>query len=241
MTSLRPSEQDTLTILPPDRIRLSPSWRALIGDCFAEPYFLNLKRNLLFEIRSGVRIYPPAQRWFAAFDHTEPSDVRVVVIGQDPYHGLDQAHGLAFSVLPGTPLPPSLRNIIEETERDLGVKWPSNRGGDLSHWAAQGVLLLNSILTVRDGGPGSHRNIGWERFTDTVIARISQNHQPTVFMLWGSFAQSKRPLIDSGKHLILEAPHPSPLSAHRGWFGSGHFSRANAFLENQGRGSVAWC
>jgi len=231
---------DQLSVLPRDRIRLSPAWRSLIGDCFAEPYFLELKRNLVKEIGSGVRVFPPSLHWFEAFDHTEPSDVRVVVIGQDPYHGQGQAHGLAFSVLAGTVLPPSLRNIIAEVERDLGLKWPADRGGNLSHWSSQGVLLLNSILTVREGCPGSHRNFGWERFTDAVISRISLKQQRAVFMLWGGFAQSKRALIDQDKHLILEAPHPSPLSAHRGWFGSGHFSQANEYLQKQGLSAVAW-
>jgi uracil-DNA glycosylase len=148
---------------------------------------------------------------------------------------------LAFSVLSGTPIPPSLRNIITEIECDLGLKWPIERGGNLSHWADQGVLLLNSILTVRNGCPGSHRNIGWEKFTDTIISKISLNQSHIVFMLWGSYAQSKRTLIDQEKHLILEAPHPSPLSAYRGWFGSGHFSRANAYLRIRGKGAIVWC
>jgi len=240
MTNPHPSEQITTAVLPPDRVRLSPAWRALMGDCFAEPYFQELKSSLLDEIRAGVRVYPPAANWFAAFDLTEPADVRVVVIGQDPYHGYGQAHGLAFSVRAGTPIPPSLRNIIAEVERDLEIRWPANRGGDLTAWARQGVLLLNSILTVRDGQPGAHRQLGWERFTDTVIERMSRRPDPMVFLLWGSFAQSKRPLIDGTRHLILEAPHPSPLSAHRGWFGCGHFSRANEFLLKTGRGAVAW-
>jgi uracil-DNA glycosylase len=201
---------------------------------------LELKKNLVKEIGSDVRVFPPAQHWFEAFDRTDPSDVRVVVIGQDPYHGPGQAHGLAFSVLTGTPLPPSLRNIIFEIERDLGIKWPADRGGNLSHWADQGVLLLNSILTVREGCPGSHRNFGWERFTDEVISRISLHQRHIVFMLWGSFAQSKRALIDRENHLILEAPHPSPLSAHRGWFGCGHFSQTNAFLQSSGYKLIAW-
>lgn len=234
------TEQNQLDVLPQDRIRLSPAWRSLVGDCFSEPYFLSLKRSLVEELRSDARVFPPNQNWFEAFDRTEPADIRVVILGQDPYHGFGQAHGLAFSVVKGTPIPPSLRNIILEIERDLGMKWPADRGGSLSHWSAQGVLLLNSILTVREGCPGSHRNFGWERFTDAVISRISQNGEGVVFMLWGSFAQSKRVLIDRVKHLVLEAPHPSPLSAHRGWFGSGHFGRANAYLQSQGQIPVAW-
>jgi uracil-DNA glycosylase len=235
-----PSDQTMTEVLPQIRIRLSPAWRSLVGDCFSAPYFSSLKRVLLDEIRSGKMIYPSTKNWFEAFNRTEPSDVRVLILGQDPYHGFGQAHGLAFSVLPGIPIPPSLRNIIIEIERDLGIKWPDQRGGNLAHWADQGVLLLNSILTVRDGCPGSHRNMGWEQFTDQVITRISRHQASCVFMLWGSFAQSKRPLIDREKHLILEAPHPSPLSAHRGWFGSGHFSRANTFLNSHGRSEVYW-
>lgn len=235
------SNQDGFAVLPQSRIRLSDAWRSLVGDCFAAPYFSSLKRTLVEELQSGAQIYPPKQNWFEAFDRTDPSDVRVVIIGQDPYHGPGQAHGLAFSVLSGTPIPPSLRNIITEIECDLGLKWPIERGGNLSHWADQGVLLLNSILTVRNGCPGSHRNLGWEQFTDAVISRISLSQLHIVFMLWGSFAQSKRTLIDQEKHLILEAPHPSPLSAYRGWFGSGHFSRANAYLKNRGKGVIEWC
>jgi len=183
-------------------------------------------------------IYPPADMIFHALELCAPSDVKVVILGQDPYHGHGQAMGLAFSVLGGTPIPPSLNNIFKELSSDLSLPIPQS--GNLSHWANQGVLLLNATMTVVAGTPGSHQGKGWEQFTDHIITTIAQEQEHVVFLLWGKYAEAKASLIDPTKHLILTAPHPSPLSAHRGFFGCKHFSQANSYLRQHDRKSIEW-
>lgn len=197
-----------------------------------------LKRFLVGEKQSGKRIFPKGSDWFRALDLTPLEDVRVVILGQDPYHGPRQAHGLCFSVPSGIAPPPSLVNIYKELESDLGIE-PA-RHGFLEHWAKQGVLLLNSVLTVEMGRAASHRERGWERFTDRVIAEVNGRKSPVVFMLWGSYAQKKAAFVDSSRHLVLKAPHPSPLSAYSGFFGCRHFSKANAFLKDRGLVPIDW-
>ena len=223
-------------------IRLDPQWREALAGEFAAPYMADLKRFLLERKAAGARIFPPGSHWFRALDLTPPDKVRVVILGQDPYHGPGQAHGLCFSVRPGVPVPPSLANIYKELQRDLGIAPP--RHGFLESWASQGVLLLNAVLTVEMGDAGSHQGKGWERFTDAVIARVNALDHPVVFLLWGTHAQKKAAGVDSvdrgGRHLVLKAPHPSPLSAHRGFLGCGHFSQANAFLVGQGLKPIDW-
>lgn len=218
-------------------VRLDPQWRAALADEFAAPYMADLKRFLLERKAAGKRIFPPGSQWFRALDLTPPDKVRVVILGQDPYHGPGQAHGLCFSVQPGVPVPPSLLNIYKELGRDLGIPRPSQ--GFLEPWAQQGVLLLNAVLTVEMGDAGSHQGRGWERFTDAVIARVNALDHPVAFLLWGSHAQKKAAGVDN-RHLVLKAPHPSPLSAHRGFLGCGHFSQANAWLEEQGLAPIDW-
>lgn len=217
--------------------RIDPHWRAALAQEFAAPYMAELKQFLLARKAAGKRIFPPGSQWFRALDLTPPEKVRVVILGQDPYHGPGQAHGLCFSVRPGVPVPPSLINIYKELERDLDI--PRASHGFLESWARQGVLLLNAVLTVEMGDAGSHQGRGWERFTDAVIARVNALEHPVVFLLWGSHAQKKAANLD-GRHLVLKAPHPSPLSAHRGFLGCGHFSRANAWLEEQGLAPIDW-
>ena len=223
-------------------VRLDPQWREALAAEFDAPYMAELKRFLLERKAQGARIFPPGSHWFRALDLTPPDKVRVVILGQDPYHGPGQAHGLCFSVRPGVPVPPSLVNIYKELQRDLGLVPP--RHGFLESWASQGVLLLNAALTVEMGAAGSHQGKGWERFTDAVIARVNALPHPVVFLLWGSHAQKKAAGVDSiergGRHLVLKAPHPSPLSAHRGVLGCGHFSQANAFLQAQGLAPIDW-
>ena len=221
-----------------EQIKLHPGWLERLRGEFAEPYMGELKRFLIDEKANGKRIFPSGSNWFRALDLTPPDEVRVVILGQDPYHGLGQAHGLCFSVPNGVDPPPSLRNIYKELESDLGVT-PA-RHGFLEHWAKQGVLLLNSVLTVEMGRAASHRDKGWERFTDAIIAAINESETPVVFMLWGSYAQKKAAFVDTSKHLVLKAPHPSPLSAHSGFFGCRHFSQANAFLESKGVAPIDW-
>jgi uracil-DNA glycosylase len=225
-----------------EAVRLHQSWLGALGGEFEQPYMRALKDFLLAEKASGRRIFPKGSEWFRALDLTPLGTVRVVILGQDPYHGPGQAHGLCFSVAPGTAIPPSLVNIYKEMQSDLGIA-PA-RHGFLEHWAKQGVLLLNSVLTVRMGEAASHRERGWERFTDAAIAAVNAQAEPVVFMLWGSYAQKKAALVDSidkgGRHLVLKAPHPSPLSAHGGFFGCRHFSKANAFLEQQGLAPIDW-
>jgi uracil-DNA glycosylase len=201
-----------------------------------------LKAFLSSERTKGKRIFPMASEWFRALDLTPLDKVRVVILGQDPYHGAGQAHGLCFSVKPGVPPPPSLVNIYKELHSDLGIARPAH--GFLEHWAKQGVLLLNSVLTVEMGLAASHRDRGWETFTDAIIRLVNARPEPVVFILWGSYAQKKAAFVDSvdkgGRHLVLKSPHPSPLSAHNGFFGCKHFSKANAFLESQGMASIDW-
>ncbi|HZV18886.1 MAG TPA: uracil-DNA glycosylase [Sphingobium sp.] len=221
---------------------LDASWRDALADAFAAPYMADLKRFLVERKEAGARIFPRGADWFNALALTPLPAVRAVVLGQDPYHGPGQAHGLCFSVLPGVPPPPSLVNIFKELHGDLGL--PRPRHGHLDHWARQGVLLLNSVLTVEMGKAGAHANRGWERFTDAVIERVAEQEAPVAFLLWGAYAQKKasfiRDVTQGGRHLVLRAPHPSPLSAHNGFFGCRHFSRTNAFLVENGRGAIDW-
>ena len=219
-------------------VRLHESWLAPLREEFASPYMAALRSFLLAEKAAGKRIFPKGGEWFAALDLTPLDKVRVVILGQDPYHGLGQAHGLCFSVRPGTQPPPSLVNIYKELESDVGVR-PA-RHGFLEHWAKQGVLLLNSVLTVELGRAASHRERGWERFTDAIVRLVAARSDPVVFMLWGSYAQKKAAFVDTSRHLVLKAPHPSPLSAHSGFLGCRHFSKANSFLESRGLQPIDW-
>ena len=223
-------------------IKLDAAWLAHLQPEFDSEYMKALKAFLTAERAAGKRIFPRGDEWFRALDLTPPDAVRVVILGQDPYHGPGQAHGLCFSVKPGVRTPPSLVNIYKELDADLGI--PRARHGNLEHWARQGVLLLNSVLTVRMGEAASHQGRGWERFTDAIIRVIAARPQPVVFLLWGSYAQKKAAFVDDvsrgGRHLVLKAAHPSPLSAHNGFLGCRHFSKANAFLENQGQPAINW-
>jgi uracil-DNA glycosylase len=221
-----------------DAIRLNSSWLEPLRGEFDQPYMAELKRFLSSERELGKRIFPKGSEWFRALDLTPLEKVRVVILGQDPYHGEGQAHGLCFSVQPGVRPPPSLVNIYKELESDLGLNPP--RHGFLEHWASQGVLLLNSVLTVEMGHAASHRERGWERFTDRIVREVNAKAEPVVFMLWGSYAQKKASFVDTSRHLVLKAAHPSPLSAHSGFFGCRHFSKANAFLEAKGLEPVDW-
>lgn len=220
------------------RIQLEDSWLQVLGNEFEQEYMQQLRSFLQAEKAARRVIYPPGPQIFNAFKHTPLPKVKVIILGQDPYHGPGQAHGLCFSVPEGIDIPPSLRNIYRELEQDLGV--PAPRHGCLTAWAEQGVLLLNSVLSVRRGQAASHQGRGWEQFTDRVIAVINEQLQGAVFMLWGSYAQRKGAMVNAGKHLLLKAPHPSPLSAHRGFFGCRHFSRANDYLQQQGQTPVNW-
>ena len=204
---------------------------------FQSQYFIDLKKFLEKE-KTQYQIYPPGSKILSAFDHTPFDQVKVVILGQDPYHGPGQANGLSFSVSPEIPQPPSLKNILKELHNDLGITLPKT--GDLTPWAQQGVLLLNAVLTVRHKEPGSHQKRGWENFTDAVIRKLSKNREGIVFLLWGNFARSKKKLIDAKKHHILEAPHPSPFSAHSGFFGCHHFSKTNELLVSQGQNPINW-
>ena len=219
-------------------IKLHPSWRERLSGEFDQPYMAELKRFLVAERQRGKRIFPKGSEWFRALDLTPLEQVRVAILGQDPYHGPGQAHGLCFSVQPGVQPPPSLVNIFRELETDLGI--PPARHGFLEHWAKHGVLLLNSVLTVEMGRAASHREQGWERFTDRIIREVNAKAEPVVFMLWGSYAQKKAAFVDTSRHLVLKAPHPSPLSAHAGFFGCKHFSKANAFLQAKGLPPIDW-
>lgn len=216
---------------------IGPGWVRHLRTEFEAPYFAELKAFLVTE-RASHAVYPKGRDMLRAFQLTPFDAVRVVILGQDPYHGPGQAHGLCFSVPHGVPAPPSLQNIIKEIQRDIGPFTPF--GGDLTAWAEQGVLLLNTTLTVRAGQAGSHRGHGWERFTDAAIGALSRNRSGLVFMLWGSHAQAKEALIDAERHYILKAPHPSPLSAHRGFLGCGHFSKTNEILQAQGGAPINW-
>ena len=220
-------------------VNLGNSWDALLGEEFQKGYYLRLRQFLKEEYFGGkFKIFPEMSNIFNALRYTDYNHVKVVILGQDPYHGEGQAHGLCFSVQRGTKPPPSLVNIFKELNSDLGVEIPSH--GELTAWAKNGVLLLNTVLTVREGAPTSHRGMGWEVFTDKVISLLGKREKPMVFMLWGSFAKSKAQLIDSKKHLVLTSAHPSPLSAYNGFFGCKHFSSANAFLKANGIEEVDW-
>lgn len=221
-----------------NEIKLSPSWINQIGGEFEKSYMKDLRAFLLSEKQMHKKTFPKGENIFEALNLTSFEDVKVVILGQDPYHNDGQAHGLSFSVPKGIAAPPSLLNIYKELERDLGFKKPSH--GFLESWANQGVLLLNSVLTVRAHEAASHAGKGWENFTDEIIAKLAERNEPIVFMLWGSYAQKKGAFINSNKHLILKAPHPSPLSAHRGFIGCGHFSKANEFLKKNGRKEINW-
>ena len=221
-----------------DRVRLEPTWKARVGTLFEQPQMLALADFLRAEKRAGKVIYPPGAQIFSALDSTPFDAVKVVILGQDPYHGPGQAHGLCFSVRPGVSPPPSLENVFKEIQRDLGIARPDH--GCLLPWAKQGVLLLNAVLTVEHGLAGSHAGKGWEGFTDACIDSLNRERENLVFLLWGSYAQAKGKLIDRQRHLVLKAPHPSPLSAHRGFIGCGHFSRANDYLRDRGQGPIDW-
>jgi uracil-DNA glycosylase len=223
-------------------VKLDPTWLKPLEAEFDTDYMAALRAFLVAERAAGKRIFPRGGEWFRALDLTPLDQVRVVILGQDPYHGPGQAHGLCFSVRPGVRIPPSLVNIYKELHSDLGIV-PA-RHGFLEHWARQGVLLLNSVLTVEQGKAAAHQGRGWERFTDAVIRLVNERPEPVVFMLWGSYAQKKAAFVDSidrgGRHLVLRAPHPSPLSAHTGFLGCGHFSKANAFLTSRGEQPIDW-
>ena len=218
--------------------QLDASWQAVIGDELKKPYMLSLRDFLKQEKTAGKTIYPPSPLIFNAFKQTPFNKVRVVIIGQDPYHGPDQAHGLSFSVPRGIALPPSLRNIYKEIEADLNISMSGQ--GDLTPWAEQGVLLLNATLTVEMANAGSHQKRGWEIFTDAAISALNKHREGLVFVLWGSYAQKKGEMIDAKKHLVLTSPHPSPLSAHRGFFGNHQFSQINAYLNRRGEALINW-
>jgi uracil-DNA glycosylase len=219
-------------------IRLESSWKSRLQDEFGQPYMAALRQFLLERKRAEAAVYPPGDLIFNALNSTPFDAVKVVILGQDPYHGPGQAHGLCFSVLDGVASPPSLLNIFREIESDLGLPPPSS--GNLQAWADQGVLLLNAVLTVERGRAGAHQGKGWERFTDRVVAELNRGREKLVFLLWGSYAMKKGAVIDRDRHLVLKAPHPSPLSAHRGFFGCRHFSKANEWLDRQGQEPIRW-
>ena len=233
--SLRP---DLAPGAPDVDIKMEPSWKRELIEEFSEPYMQELRAFLKKEIESGKKIYPKPSEWFAAFDHTPFEKVKVVILGQDPYHGPGQAHGLCFSVRPGVQPPPSLVNIYKELKSDLGIQPPDH--GYLISWADQGVLLLNSVLTVRQGQAASHQKKGWEKFTDKAIRLLAEKRENLVFVLWGSYAQKKGEFIDRKKHKVIEAVHPSPLSAHRGFFGSRPFSQINKYLQSHHIKPINW-
>ncbi|MFP4288209.1 MAG: uracil-DNA glycosylase [Bacteroidales bacterium] len=217
--------------------KIEQSWKKVLNEEFNKPYFVSLKDFLLKE-KTHYTVYPPGERIFAAFDHTPFDKVKVVILGQDPYHGPGQAHGLCFSVPHGIKPPPSLQNIFKEIHRDLGIPIP--RHGNLEEWAKQGVMLLNATLTVRAHQAGSHQKQGWETFTDKVIRMLSEKKQHLVFLLWGNYAIQKSSMIDGSKHLVLKTVHPSPLSVSRGFFGCRHFSKANEYLSENGIKPIDW-
>ncbi|KAF0814360.1 Uracil-DNA glycosylase [Andreprevotia sp. IGB-42] len=217
---------------------IPPAWRALLAEETASPRFAGLQQFIAAETAAGKVIYPPREQRFAALAAVAPQDVKVVILGQDPYHGAGEAHGLAFSVPLGVKTPPSLRNIWQEIARDLGITPPQH--GNLAGWVRQGVLLLNTSLTVEADCAGSHAKRGWEQFTDAVIHALSSRYAGIVFLLWGAHAQKKTALIDTARHCVLASPHPSPLSAHRGFIGNGHFSAANAYLQSEHKAPINW-
>lgn len=218
-------------------VKIAVSWKNQLSEEFKKPYFDQLIGFVKSEYKSHT-VYPPGKEIFRAFDECDFSDVKVVIIGQDPYHGPGQANGLCFSVHEGVRVPPSLVNIFKEIHADLGKPIP--KSGELERWAEQGVLLLNATLTVRSGEPGSHQNKGWETFTDAVIKKISDEKNNVVFLLWGAYAQKKGEVIDRNKHLVLMSAHPSPFSADRGFFGNKHFSKANTYLKSKGLKEIEW-
>ena len=219
-------------------VTIEESWKQILADEFSSLYFKNLAAFVRSAYAKGV-VYPPGKYIFEAFNRTPFDKVKVVILGQDPYHEPNQAHGLCFSVQKGVRLPPSLMNIYKELEDEFGAKF-LDRDGDLSHWADQGVLLLNATLTVAAGNAGSHQGRGWEMFTDAVVAKLAEQRTNLVFMLWGSYARRKGAVIDRKKHLVLECAHPSPLSVYRGFFGCGHFKKANEYLEANGLPAIKW-
>jgi uracil-DNA glycosylase len=224
--------------VPPVNPVMEAGWKKTLNDEFSKDYFIGLRQFLLEEKNAGNTLYPPGSRIFSAFDHTPFDKVKVVILGQDPYHGPGQAHGLCFSVPDGIHPPPSLVNIFKEMKSDLGLEIPSR--GNLESWADQGVLLLNATLTVRANSPGSHQNKGWEQFTDAVIRKLSDEKEGLVFILWGKYAQAKESLIDGTRHHILKSAHPSPFSADRGFFGSRPFSKTNSLLRARGLEEIDW-
>ena len=217
--------------------QIEESWKLVLQDEFDAPYFHDLT-DFLREEKKKYTVYPLGQQIFSAFNHTPFNKVKVVILGQDPYHGPGQAHGLCFSVPEGIPFPPSLNNIFKEIESDVGIPVPAT--GNLTSWTEQGVLLVNAILTVRANTPTSHQNKGWEKFTDAVIRNLSEKRKNLIFLLWGNYAQAKESLIDSSRHFILKAAHPSPLSASRGFFGCRHFSKTNQILNDLGLNEIDW-
>ncbi len=219
-------------------VQIEASWKEKLKEEFDKPYFSNIVNHLKTEREQKKIIYPPGKMIFNAFNSTPFDKVKVLILGQDPYHGPGQAHGLCFSVQPGVPPPPSLVNIFKELQTDIGMERPKD--GDLSKWAAEGVFLLNASLTVRAGEPMSHAKIGWAQFTDAVIKKIAEEKEHVVFLLWGKFAQEKAAFIDESKHCILKAAHPSPLSAHAGFLGCRHFSKTNKYLMDKGIEPVDW-
>lgn len=221
-----------------NRLSMEASWKSRLQGEFELPYMQELRNFLLLRKRAGAVIYPLGSNYFRAMELTPFDAVKVVILGQDPYHGPEQAHGLCFSVMPGVRVPPSLHNIYKEIEKDLGIL-PAKHGF-LESWAKQGVLLLNSVLTVESGVAGAHQGKGWERLTDKIISLMSEQRDSLVFLLWGSYAQRKGQMIDRVRHLVLSSPHPSPLSAHRGFFGCRHFSRTNEWLQKHGGQPVNW-
>jgi uracil-DNA glycosylase len=218
-------------------VKISANWKSRLSDEFPKPYFQKLADFVRQEYASHT-VYPPGKEIFRAFDACDFNQVKVVIIGQDPYHGTGQANGLCFSVREGVALPPSLLNIFKEIRQDLGKPIPAS--GDLERWANQGVLMLNATLTVRASTPGSHQNKGWEIFTDEVIRKLSAERSNIVYLLWGAYAQKKGEIIDRNKNLVLMSPHPSPFSADRGFFGCKHFSKANAYLKGKGLDEIDW-
>lgn len=237
--SLESSEfQRSLPVQSKPNIRLDDSWLKYLQSEFSQPYMIAIKKFLQEEIQKGKTIYPRGGEIFAALNHTPFEKVRVVILGQDPYHGEGQAHGLCFSVRPGVRPPPSLQNIFKELNTDIGMATP--KSGNLEGWADQGVLLLNAVLTVERDRAASHQGRGWERFTDKIVSVLNERRRDLVFMLWGSYAQNKGAIIDRNRHLVLSTVHPSPLSAHRGFLGCGHFSAANRYLVAKGFEPIDW-
>lgn len=219
-------------------VKLEKSWLNELAGEFEQAYMQSLKAFLIQQKKAGAQIFPAGDEIFTAFSHTPVDKVKVVILGQDPYHGEGQAHGLCFSVKPGVVIPPSLKNIYQELHNELGLPIPDH--GHLTSWADQGVLLLNSVLSVESSKAGSHQGKGWETFTDKVIDLINRKREGVVFMLWGSYAQKKGAIIDASRHCVLKAPHPSPLSAYRGFFGCGHFTQANQYLLGKGEHPIDW-